>query len=42
MTTLKVGDKAPSFKSIDQDGEEHNLSDYSGKKIAHYKIIADV
>ena len=33
MTTLKVGDKAPSFKSIDQDGEEHNLSDYSGKKI---------
>ena len=33
MTTLKVGDKAPSFKSVDQDGEEHNLSDYSGKKI---------
>lgn len=33
MTTLKVGDKAPSFKSVDQDGKEHSLGDYTGKKL---------
>lgn len=33
MTTLKVGDKAPSFKGLDQDGNEHKLSDYKGKKL---------
>jgi len=33
MTTLKVGDKAPDFKGVDQDGKEHNLSDYKGKKL---------
>src|SRR5690606_33324857 len=33
MTTLKVGDKAPNFKALDQDGNEHKLSDYKGKKL---------
>ncbi len=33
MTTLKAGDKAPNFKGLDQDGNEHKLSDYKGKKL---------
>lgn len=33
---LKVGDKAPDFKAIDQDGKEMNLSDYKGKKVILY------
>ncbi|RXM44461.1 thioredoxin-dependent thiol peroxidase [Flavobacterium sp. YO12] len=33
MTTLKAGDKAPSFSGIDQDGKSHKLADYAGKKI---------
>jgi peroxiredoxin Q/BCP len=33
MTTLKVGDKAPDFKSQDQEGNEIQLSDYKGKKL---------
>ncbi len=33
MTTLKVGDKAPDFKSTNQDGDPVNLSDFSGKKL---------
>lgn len=33
MTTLKLGDKAPNFKSPDQDGKIHQLSDYKGKKL---------
>lgn len=33
MTTLKVGDKAPNFESIDQDGNTIKLSDYKGKKL---------
>jgi len=33
MTTLKKGDKAPSFSGKDQDGNTHNLSDYKGKKL---------
>jgi thioredoxin-dependent peroxiredoxin len=33
MTTLKKGDKAPSFSAIDQDGNNHKLSDYHGKKL---------
>ena len=31
MITLKVGDKAPDFKSTNQDGDPVNLSDFSGK-----------
>jgi len=33
MTTLKAGDKAPSFSGTDQDGKTHKLSDYAGKKL---------
>jgi thioredoxin-dependent peroxiredoxin len=33
MTTLKKGDKAPNFSSLDQDGNSHKLADYSGKKL---------
>ncbi len=33
MTTLKKGDKAPSFSGIDQDGNPHKLADYNGKKL---------
>ena len=33
MTTLKKGDKAPSFSALDQDGKPHKLSDYAGKKL---------
>jgi len=33
MTSLKIGDKAPNFKSIDQDGNSISLSDYKGKKL---------
>lgn len=33
MITLKVGDKAPDFKGFDQDGKEHKLSDYEGKRL---------
>jgi len=33
MTHLKVGDKAPNFEALDQDGNTVKLSDYSGKKL---------
>ena len=33
MTTLNKGDKAPNFSALDQDGKQHQLSDYSGKKL---------
>jgi peroxiredoxin Q/BCP len=33
MTTLKIGDKAPAFSALDQDGNNHQLSDYTGKKL---------
>ena len=33
MTTLKKGDKAPSFLGIDQDGKSIQLADYVGKKL---------
>jgi thioredoxin-dependent peroxiredoxin len=33
MTTLKKGDKAPSFSGADQDGIIHKLADYAGKKL---------
>ena len=34
--TLKAGDKAPEFSSIDQDGNPVSLSDYKGKKLVIY------
>ncbi|MBB1151101.1 thioredoxin-dependent thiol peroxidase [Myroides sp. NP-2] len=33
MTHLKVGDQAPNFVGIDQEGVKHELSDYKGKKL---------
>ncbi len=33
MTSLKIGDKAPNFTSVDQDGNAISLSDYKGKKL---------
>lgn len=33
MITLKKGDKAPSFKALDQDGNLHQLEDYKGRKL---------
>lgn len=33
MSKLKIGEKAPSFSGKDQDGKQHNLEDYKGKKL---------
>ncbi len=33
MTTLKIGDKAPNFEGIDQDGNTINSQTYAGKKV---------
>ena len=33
MTTLKIGDKAPNFSGLDQEGNQHSLADYNGKKL---------
>jgi len=30
---LKEGDKAPDFKSKDQNGDPVNLSDFKGKRV---------
>lgn len=36
MVTLKEGDKAPSFKGINQEGKKIALTDYKGKKLVLY------
>lgn len=36
MTKLKVGDKAPDFEGINQDGEKVSLKDFAGKKLILY------
>ena len=33
MTTLKIGDKAPSFEAKDNQGNTIKLDDYAGKKL---------
>jgi len=33
MTTLKVGDKAPDFKVLDEQGNTVSLEDFKGKKL---------
>jgi peroxiredoxin Q/BCP len=33
VTKLKVGDKAPAFKGVDQDGKKISSTDYKGKKL---------
>lgn len=34
--TLKVGDLAPVFEGVDQDGNSVKLSDFAGKKVVLY------
>ena len=36
MHKLKVGDRAPGFKTVDQYGKEISLDDYTGKKVILY------
>jgi peroxiredoxin Q/BCP len=36
MSTLKTGDKAPSFSARDQNGNEISLADFKGKKVVLY------
>lgn len=33
MTHLKIGDAAPRFSGVDQNGTKHTLEDYKGKKL---------
>lgn len=33
MNTLKAGDAAPAFRCLDDQGQEHQLKDYQGKKL---------
>jgi thioredoxin-dependent peroxiredoxin len=33
MISLKIGDKAPNFSALDQDGKQHKLEDFVGKKL---------
>ena len=33
MTTLKVGDRAPDFKVLDEQGNTVSLADFKGKKL---------
>jgi peroxiredoxin Q/BCP len=35
-TKLNIGNKAPDFKGIDQDGKSITLSDYKGKNLVLY------
>lgn len=36
MKLLEVGDKAPNFKTTDQNGKPVSLADYKGKKVILY------
>jgi len=36
MKHLKVGDKAPGFTSVDQNGAEVKLEDFKGKRVVIY------
>lgn len=36
MTDLKVGEKAPVFEGVNQNGEKISLSDFEGKKLILY------
>lgn len=42
MTHLNNGDKAPSFASINHNGNKVSLSDYTGKKLALYFYPRDL
>lgn len=41
MTHLKKGDKAPNFKTTDEQGNPVSLSDFKGKKFVLYFYPAD-
>ena len=30
---IQIGDKAPDFVALDQNGKTHKLTDYAGKKV---------
>lgn len=36
MTHLKIGDKAPNFKGLDEKGNEISLKDFNGSKLVVY------
>ena len=36
MATLQIGDKAPDFKGIDQNGKAVTLGDFAGKRLVLY------
>jgi len=36
MATLKVGDRAPGFSGLNQNGEQISLTNYKGKKLILY------
>ncbi|SFI82089.1 thioredoxin-dependent thiol peroxidase [Myroides guanonis] len=36
MLTLKIGDLAPNFSGVDQDGNIHELMDYKGRKLVMF------
>lgn len=42
MSKLKIGDKAPDFKGLNQNGEQVALSDYKGKKLVIYFYPKDL
>lgn len=39
---IKIGDKAPDFKGLNQKGEEIGLGDYKGKKLVIYFYPKDM
>ena len=36
MTTLNIGEKAPPFNGVDQDGKPVSLADFAGRKLVLY------
>ena len=36
MSALKIGDEAPAFESVDQDGNPISIKSYRGKKLILY------
>jgi len=42
MTHLKEGDRAPEFGIKDQNGKEHYIADYKGKKVILYFYPKDL
>jgi len=42
MTNLTIGDKAPQFKGLDENGNSISLSDFKGKKVILYFYPKDM